>query len=155
MTTLASISDELAGGVAKAMGPWVRSSVLGRLEAAGIPVENPAALDHRIDDVAERCRALVCTGLAELFAADIDEQRTSPLQVVRTAVPLVTNLLEELGVPPVQRDAFAASAFPADLYDLSPVAFGDLSPDLHDLGLAWGAAKAFTHLQRRRGEADR
>lgn len=152
MTTLASISDELAEGVSRAMGEWVRGSVIGRLEAAGIVAEDQAELEVRIDEVGERCRVLVMGGLAELFAADIDQQRTSPLQVVRTAVPLLTELLDDLGVPPLQRDAFAESAFPSDLYDLSPVAFGDLSPELHDLGLAWGAAKAFTHLQRRRGE---
>jgi hypothetical protein len=86
-----------------------------------------------------------------LLAADIDEQVTTPLAIIRSAaVRHPTAVLRQAGVPPVVRDAFAASSFPDDVYDLSPASYGDLSPDLVDPGIAWGAAKAFIHKRRHR-----
>jgi hypothetical protein len=86
-----------------------------------------------------------------LLAADIDEQVTTPLAIIRSAaVRFPTAVLRQAEVPPVVRDAFAASAFPDDIYDLSPASYGDLSADLVDLGIAWGAAKAFIHKRRHR-----
>jgi hypothetical protein len=90
-----------------------------------------------------------------LLASDIDDQRTGPLAVVRGAVRFPTAVLEQAGVPPVERDPFAVRQFPEDLYDLAPATFGDLDPTLHEPGLTWGAAKAHVHLARRRREGRR
>ena len=65
----------------------------------------------------------------------------------------VTDVLRSAGVPPVVRDEMAESAFPEDLYDLSPATFADLAPELAEAGLVWGAAKAHVVLSRRRGES--
>ena len=59
------------------------------------------------------------------------------------------------GVPPVDRDEFAARQFPDDVYDLAPTSFAELDPDLHEVGLVWGAAKAHVHLARRRADGQR
>jgi hypothetical protein len=48
----------------------------------------------------------------------------------------------------VERDSFVERAFPEDAYGLAPASFGDLTPELQDAGLAWGAAKAFEHKRR-------
>ena len=85
-----------------------------------------------------------------LLALDIDEQRTTPLSLLRGAVRYPTEVLRAAGVPRVVRDEAQERLFPDDDYDLAPASFADVSPDLADVGLAWGAAKAFTHLQRRR-----
>jgi hypothetical protein len=50
----------------------------------------------------------------------------------------------------VVRDKQQERLFPDDDYDLAPANFADVSPDLAEVGLVWGAAKAHTHLQRRR-----
>ena len=50
--------------------------------------------------------------------------------------------------PPVLRDPAAEELFPDDIYDLVPASFADVAPDLADLGLYWGAAKAFEHKRR-------
>jgi hypothetical protein len=50
----------------------------------------------------------------------------------------------------VPRDEFSVRSFPDDAYDLSPASFADVDPALHEPGLAWGAAKAYVHLARRR-----
>ena len=86
-----------------------------------------------------------------LLAADIDEQVTTPLAIIRSAaVRYPTSVLRQAGVPCVVRDAFAEAAFPDDIYELSPASFADLSADLVDPAIAWGAAKAFTHKRRHR-----
>jgi hypothetical protein len=87
--------------------------------------------------------ASVVAALRELFALDPAQQRTTPLQVVRSLVATPTVVLLAAGVPGVVRDAFEERAFPDDEYDLVPRTLGDLGdPDLGPLLLAWGIAKA-------------
>lgn len=85
----------------------------------------------------------VVARLRELFARDAAEQRSTPLQIVRSLVSAPTAVLRGAGVPGVVRDAFEERAFPDDEYDLAPRTLGDLGdPDLGPLLLAWGLAKA-------------
>jgi hypothetical protein len=90
-----------------------------------------------------------------LLNTDVDEQRTNPLGVLRTAVAHPTRVLAGAGVPPVRRDAFAEEAFPDDSYDLSPATWTDVDPSLHEPGVIWGAWKAKVVLDRRRAEGRR
>lgn len=88
----------------------------------------------------------------ELLAQDIDEQRSTPLAVVRdVAVPLLTSALRTGGaaVPVGDRDEFAVRHFPDDVYGLTPSSWADIDESLVSPGIAWGAAKAFVHKQRR------
>jgi hypothetical protein len=57
-------------------------------------------------------------------------------------------VLRSAGVAPVERDDFQRDRFPDDAYDLVPVSFADLGPEVAEAGIAWGAAKAWTHRQR-------
>jgi hypothetical protein len=84
-----------------------------------------------------------------LLTADIDDQATTPLAILRaSAVRYPTEVLHAAGVPPVVRDEFVEGVFPDDTYDLAPTSIADLDPDLGDLAIAWGAAKAFEHKRR-------
>jgi hypothetical protein len=94
--------------------------------------------------------AAVEPALRDLLRADVDDQRTNPLAILRGAVRYPTGVLRAAGVPPVERDAHAVALFPEDDYDLSPAAFADLGPSVHEPGLRWGAAKAHVILRRRR-----
>ena len=85
-----------------------------------------------------------------LLEADIDDQHNTPLTLLRQAVRYPTQVLRDAGVPPVARDGFAERAFPDDDYDLSPASLADVDPALADLGITWGAAKAFEHKRRHR-----
>jgi hypothetical protein len=98
-----------------------------------------------------QAQAAVASDLRALLEADIDAQATTPLSLLRRAVRYPTEVLRSTGVPPVQRDAFAESTFPDDDYDLAPASLGDVDPDLVDVGLAWGAAKAMAHRRRHGG----
>jgi hypothetical protein len=89
--------------------------------------------------------------LRALLGADIDEQRSTPLSVVRDAVRYPTAVLRSAGVSAVVRDRFVEEALPDDWYGLSPASLTDLAPELGDLAIAWGAAKAFEHRRRHRG----
>jgi hypothetical protein len=59
-----------------------------------------------------------------------------------------TEVLRDAGAPAVERDKFSRERFPDDDYDLTPATWADIHPSLADLGIAWGAAKAFEHKRR-------
>lgn len=100
-------------------------------------------------EVGRVTRAEVVPALRMLLATDVDTQATTPLAVLRNATVHAHGALDRLGVPPAAREAFAAEAFPGDVYGLVPATWSDVDEGLHEPGLAWGAAKAYLHLQRR------
>jgi hypothetical protein len=138
----------LAEGIERAVPAWIMGLVQARADAwqpglgAELREQAAAAGDAAAAEVVPKVRALLAT--------DVDEQTANPLALLRASVVHATRALEAAGVPPVVRDEFAERAFPDDRYDLSPAAFLDIHPDLHELGLTWGAAKAHVILDRRR-----
>lgn len=145
---LAGYGRELADAVDAALPGWVARSVRGVAAAQDLPLD--AAAEASLRAAAEAARSDGVGRLRELLAADVDRQVGSPLAILRSLVRYPTEVLRSLGARPVARDEFAERSFPDDVYDLSPAAFGDVDPALHDPGMTWGAAKAYTHLQRRR-----
>ena len=137
---VAEASTELLAVVTVALPQWVEASILQR--APHLQAEARAA--------GEECAAQLLPQLAALLATDIDEQRSTPLQLVRRAAAIPTRVLREAGVPPERRDPWQVEAEPDDHYQLSPAAWADLGPEAHEAGLRWGAAKAITHLRRHR-----
>ena len=140
----------LADAVDAALPGWVAAAVATRLgdRAADAPADLAdrveAAGRAAVDDIGRRLR--------ELLQLDIDEQWTNPLTLIRGAVRYPTEILAAAGVPEIGRDDQARRFHPEDVYDLTPAAFADLGPEVHDLGISWGAAKAHLHLRRRREE---
>ena len=132
----------LADGIEAALPGWVVRSV-SRLAPH---------LAERAAEVGRQAAADVGPRVRRLLDADIDQQGTTPLAIVRRdAVRYPTEVLHDAGVPPVVRDAGAEELFPDDPYDLVPASFADLDPDLAEVGLRWGAAKAFEHKRRHGG----
>lgn len=130
----------LADAVEAALPGWIARCVR-RFDGAGhAPVDIAAVVDATVADVVPRLRALL--------AADVDEQATTPLALLRDAVRHPTEALRAAGVPPVERDDFAQARFPDDDYDLTPATWADVDPALAEPGIAWGAAKAWTHRAR-------
>jgi hypothetical protein len=150
----ASFLDEsaarLADAAEAAIPGWVVRCVVRVYEGWSGPV--PAEVEKASRVVGEKAAADIGGQVRRLLEADIDQQWTTPLELLRTAVRYPTALLAELGVPPVERDDFSARRFPDDLYGLSPASFGDIDPELGEAGLVWGAAKAFEHRRRHGGQ---
>jgi hypothetical protein len=138
----------LADAIERALPGWVEQSV----------VRLATAFHGRVDDevraagaeAGQRAAIEVSREVRDLLTVDIDDQTTTPLSILRRAVRYPTAVLRAAGVPPVVRDEAQERLFPDDDYDLAPANFADVSPEVADVGLAWGAAKAYSHLQRRR-----
>jgi len=148
---VAAYAGVLADGIEQALPRWVQRSVARIMTAwaASVPPEVAAAAET----AGRRAAVEVGPRVRSLLEADIDEQRTTPLAIVRSdALRYPTEVLAAAGVPPVVRDRAAEELFPDDLYDLGPASFADLDPELADPGLHWGAAKAFEHKSRHGAE---
>lgn len=147
---LAQIADQLGEAVHQALPSWVVRCVTERY----VLWSGASALSNSMLDEAKAAGQTAQQEQGQQIRAvlslDIDEQQVPPLSLLRQAVKHPTRVLQNAGVPPVVRDEFAERNFPNDLYDLNPANFADVDPGLHELGMAWGAAKAFVHLQRRR-----
>jgi hypothetical protein len=146
--TLAAYAAELADAVDEALPRWVRRCV-----ERFIPVSDAVATE--VDEAVVEVRARVGVAVRTLLLTDIDEQATTPLTLLRRAVAEPTAILRRHGVAPVERDEFEERSFPDDVYNLTPASFADVDPSLADVGLRWGAAKAFVFKQRRRAEGKR
>jgi hypothetical protein len=141
---LREAGDAILTGVAVALPAWFESRVAfiadawGRLDASA-----RASLDAAAGDAALATTARVTDALRELFGTEAAAQRTTPLEIVRTAAVDVAAVLRAAGIPPVERDAFDERAFPDDAYGVTPTSLSDLGDDdLGPLQLAWGLAKA-------------
>lgn len=141
------LSRLLIEAVDRAIEPWVVAAVDSRIGDWASRQTKQQALE-----AARAARASIIGSLCSLLEADLDAQRGNPLAVLRRTVTYPTNVLREAGVPSVRRDEDAKRLHPDDHYDLTPGAFADFGPDVHEAGLRWGAAKAHLHLQRRRAE---
>ncbi len=144
----AQISERLAAELVGAVPGWVRRRVVELHDAwAG---STPPEVREAAEVAGADAAAQLADELEELFSVDLDRQRSNPLHHVRRLVVFPSAVLAGAGVGEVVRDADAERLFPDDVYDLTPGGFVDIDPELHDLGLAWGAAKAKVHLSRRR-----
>lgn len=143
---LGGYGEALAAGVEATLSTWVVGCVARVMTAyaGGMAAEVAVAAE----EAGARAAAEVGPAVRALLEADIDEQRTTPLALLRIAARYPTGVLRAAGVPAVERDRFAEATFPEDVYDLAPASFADLSPELGEVAIRWGAAKAFEHRRR-------
>lgn len=140
--TLEPYSAALLAAVERAAPDWIRRRVVEI--AAGIEVDVEAIVPQVVNDMTHE--------LAALLLRDVDDQRENPLHVLRRATRFASQSLTKSGVTPVVRDEFEVRAMPDDIFAIGPLAWRDLSEDVHDAGITWGAWKAATILSRRRSE---
>ena len=142
-------AQALFDAIEAAVPGWVERCVERRL------LDYSGATDEEVMSAAagagRRAQTEGAGSLRALLQTDIDAQATTPLSLLRQAVRYPTEVLRVAGIPPVRRDSFAESSFPDDDYDLAPASLADVDPDLVELGLAWGAAKAMAHRRRHGG----
>ena len=136
-------ADAVVTGVAGHLPRYLISEAGRVLDAWDLAGPGRTRADAAVARAADVATARVVAALRALFALDAAEQRATPLEVVRTAVREPTEVLRDLGVPPVVRDEFDERHLPDDDYDLTLRAVGDLGdPDLGPELLAWGLAKS-------------
>jgi hypothetical protein len=151
LARLDEMGAAIVAGVDARVPAWARAQVERLLDAWGgasavartrAEVESAVAGEAAADRIVAELRAL--------FTLDPEQQRATPLEIVRTAYREPTSVLDAAGVPPVVRDEFDERAWPDDVYGLVPRTLGDLGdPDLAPLHLAWGLAKAAVLRARR------
>jgi hypothetical protein len=149
LAALARYARELGDAVEAAVPGWVDRSVREVLATQSLPVD--AAVAAAIERAGAAAAADGVPRVRALLATDVDRQRGNPLAILRSLVRYPTEVLRAAGARPVARDEFEQRNFPDDDYHLTPAAFADVDPALHEPGLVWGAAKAHVHLARRRG----
>ncbi len=143
----------LAAAIEDVLPAWVERSVVAVMVAAG--VEPSAGVMADAAEGGRRAAIEVGAEVRALLGLDIDEQRSTPLTLLRGAVRYPTEVLARAGVEPTgERDDVRVRLFPDDVYDLSPAAFADLDPRLTEPGLVWGASKAYEHLRRHKPEKE-
>jgi hypothetical protein len=109
-------------------------------------------LDLAAAAAGEEARRDVGARLRQLLETDLDQQRSNPLAILRTAIRYPTQVLAAAAVPGVVREPFAVEAFPEDIYNVSPATWSDIDPALQEYGITWSAWKAHEFLRRRRAE---
>ena len=134
----------LADAIDAVLPKWVDRCVRRRLSPLPPGV---ATLDKA---AGARAAADVGGAVRELLLRDVDDQKGNPLALLRQAVRYPTEVLRAAGAPIVERDKFSRERFPDDDYDLTPANWSDIDPTLVELGIRWGAAKAFVHKNRHR-----
>jgi hypothetical protein len=140
-------SAVLADAIEDVLPGWVERSVATVLASEGVDVGDGVRADAAA--AGRRAAAEVGEAVRRLLETDIDEQRSTPLTLLRGAVRYPTEVLRRAGVVPSgERDDVKVRLFPDDVYDLSPATFTDVDPRLTEPGLVWGAAKAYEHLRR-------
>lgn len=144
-SVLTAAGAVLADAVDAATEHWIASCVTARL---GRPLGDPERA--AIAAGATTARAEEVVRLRQLLALDLDAQWTNPLAILRALVVYPTAILRDAGVAAVERDDHAMAMAPDDSYDLTPAAFADFGPEVHEAGMLWGAAKAHLHLRRRK-----
>jgi|DEB0MinimDraft_10_1074344.scaffolds.fasta_scaffold00043_32 hypothetical protein len=150
---LARISELLLAKLVAVIPEWVARTLRETVASASPDGAQVAASEPDVASVVESTVARVMPSLQAVLAADVDAGAGSPLEVLRQGVGPMTSLLQQQRVAPPPIDEFVARRFPDDPYQLGPATFADVDPELHELGLMWGAARAHVHLRRRREAA--
>jgi hypothetical protein len=148
---MARAADAIVDGVERELPGWAVREVLRLLDAWGTDPDTRRRAEAEASSAGRQAAARVVADLRDLFTRDAEEQRATPLQIVRTAYREPTAVLERAGVPAVVRDSFDEQALPEDRYGLAPRSLGDLGDEeLAPLLLAWGIGKATVVRARRR-----
>jgi hypothetical protein len=145
---LAQAAERLVACIEASIAEWVERAVEEVVTVSGGEI-SPALREAAVA-AGREARRQIPRAVGEVVRRDPDEQRATPLQVLRGAARYPTDVLVSFAVPARRRDRDAEARFPADVYDLVPAAFADLGPDVGEAGLVWGAARARVHQARHR-----
>jgi hypothetical protein len=150
MSEMSPYAERLLNAVVSAVPQWIDIHVRKLVRRhVGVVSDDIVAAIVLAGKEAQR---FVADQLFALLSADVDEQKSNPLQILRDAATFPTKVLLDAGIPAPQRDHFDEQINPADVYGLGPYTWRDLGEEVHDAGIEWGAWKAAIILARRRAE---
>ena len=138
---------DLYDAVVAAIPSWVSRRMLEIASHGGVSAG--ADFMASVEEVVRETSQQISGDLLALLSTDVDKQRFNPLQVIREANVFANRALDVAGVPLPHRDEFDAQVMPHDTYAFGPLTWRDLSDEVHDAGISWGAWKAATVLTRR------
>lgn len=134
----------IVDGARRLAAGWVARAIALIIDAYGrLDEATKAHATAEARKAGERAAARVTRELEAFFALPPAEQSTTPLVIIRSLRVEATRVLQDAGVPEVERDPFDARAFPDDVYGIVPKSIVELGDE--DLGgalLAWGIGKA-------------
>jgi hypothetical protein len=141
---MAEGAQRMLDGVERLAAGWVVAQVTTILDAyGGLGDAERMHVLEQAHDAGEHARDRVVAELRGLFSASPAEQRSTPLEIIRSLRREPTAVLADAGVPPVVRDQYDARAFPDDIYGIVPKAITELGDEaLGGALLAWGIGKA-------------
>ncbi|NLA35216.1 MAG: hypothetical protein GX868_05950 [Actinobacteria bacterium] len=143
LAMMRDIAERLVEAIVAAVPQWVLAAVAAR--TSELDADTQAAANRRAVDIGAAAAGEARTELAALLALPVDEQRSTPLAIVRALVRYPNEVLGEAGAALVRRDPFEERANPEDRYGIAVATWADLGEEVAELGLAWGAAKAYLH----------
>lgn len=135
---------DLFEAVVSAYPQWLSMRILA--------VTKGVFLQSEVDEIVNTSFEAMSKELLAMLATDVDQQRSNPLHVLRMSTVAANEFLRSANVPPAVRDEFEVKAMPHDVYSIGPLTWKDLSEEVHDAGISWGAWKAAMVLTRRRSE---
>jgi hypothetical protein len=141
---------ELYDAVVQSVPLWISRRMIEIASIGGVSAG--ADFMSLVDAVVQETSAQIEGDLLSLLSTDVDRQRLNPLQVIREANVFANRALDVARVPVPHRDDFDSQVMPHDTYAFGPLTWRDLSDDVHEAGISWGAWKAATVLTRRRAE---
>ena len=127
-----STTEMLAAALVGAFPGFVE----GKLNSLGVAAESDILY------AAESGCIVLGHALHELMSTSLALQEHSPLELVRAATHPLSEALVAAGVPPPERDEYAAVLHPEDVYDLYPASSRELGEEVWDLHVRWGLDKA-------------
>ncbi len=133
--------QSLLAAISASFQPWLISLVKNRSGLDSLPTE--------VANAVHQASVAAIANVETLVTSDIDVAMSGPLEQMRRAVAPVNLVLDEHGFERPARDPIDTEMRPHDVHDLGPMSFLDLGPEVHEAGIAWGAAKAYLHVRRR------
>jgi hypothetical protein len=134
----------ILAGVDRLAAGWVVDEVTRLLDAWGrLPPDRRSQVEADAREAGAAGAVRVHDELATFFATDPAQQRTTPLEIVRSLRREATSVLHAAAIPGVERDVFEVRSFPDDDYGLVPRSLADLGDEeLAPMLMAWGLGKA-------------
>ena len=133
--------EALHHAVNRSFEPWLTALLRARRGHAELPEEVLDAIHVASNEAVSNIQTLV--------QADVDMALSGPLEQMRQALAGLAPILDAHGFERPSRDPVESEMRPHDVHSLGPMSFMDLGAEVHEAGIAWGAAKAYLHRQRR------